>query len=54
MNKKEAVYKELCELGKLGINVTPKAFRILEEADLKNEYQCMSISSIADLIINLS
>jgi hypothetical protein len=48
-----AVLAELTELHRLGVRVPSKAFALLDQEDL-DEYDNMSASEIADLLISLS
>lgn len=51
--KKEDIYEELVEMGKLGIDIKfPKCFRVLEETDV-SKWECINTSNAADLILNL-
>ena len=53
--KKEMVLKKLCEMGKAGIDVHyPKVFQILEDTNVEIKYPQMSISEIADELVNLA
>ena len=52
--KKENIYKELCEMGKLGMDVNyPHSFRYLERCNVES-FECISDSEVADQIIHLS
>jgi hypothetical protein len=48
-----AVLAELTELHRLGVRVPSKAFALLDQEDL-DEYDNMSVSEIADLLIELA
>ena len=55
MTNKKQLYKELCELGKLGVDVKyPSSFRNLEFMDLSTEFQTMNSREVADYLISLS
>lgn len=54
MTFKEKIYKELCEMGKLGMNINyPKCFKTLENIK-ENEFQAINVSNATDLVIQLS
>lgn len=47
------VLLELHELKKLGVNVPKAAFELAKTENLE-EYECMSVTEIVDLLIDLS
>lgn len=48
-----AVLAELTELHRIGVRVPSKVFALLDQEDL-DEYDNMSVSEIADLLIELA
>ena len=52
MTTKEMVYKELCEMGKIGMDIKyPRVFEKLERCNIEKEFIGASISDIASTLV---